>query len=80
MLRALLLTSLLLCSIFIYAQDFASIQSNLSNYAKRVYFIEKFNAKKVEDGFSYNSGDNTEWESVESLRRLIKENLYSDFQ
>jgi UDP-N-acetylglucosamine 4,6-dehydratase len=43
-------------------------------------FIEKFNAKKVEDGFSYNSGDNIEWESVESLRRLIKENLYPDFQ
>jgi len=43
-------------------------------------FIKKFNAKKVEDGFSYNSGDNIEWESVESLRRLIKENLYPDFQ
>jgi FlaA1/EpsC-like NDP-sugar epimerase len=43
-------------------------------------FIEKFNAKKVEDGFSYNSGDNIEWESVESLRRLIKQNLYPDFQ
>jgi hypothetical protein len=47
MLRAILLTSLLLCSIFIYAQDFASIQSNLSNYAKRVYFIEKFNGVKI---------------------------------
>jgi UDP-N-acetylglucosamine 4,6-dehydratase len=43
-------------------------------------FIEKFNAKKVKDGFSYNSGDNTEWETVDSLKRLIKENLYPDFQ
>ena len=43
-------------------------------------FIDKFNAKKVEDGFSYNSGENTKWESVETLRRLIKEHLYPDFE
>jgi UDP-N-acetylglucosamine 4,6-dehydratase len=43
-------------------------------------FINKYNAKKVDDGFSYNSGENKEWENVESLRRLIKENLYPDFQ
>jgi UDP-N-acetylglucosamine 4,6-dehydratase len=42
-------------------------------------FIDKFNAKKVENGFSYNSGENKEWESVDSLRRLIKEHLYPDF-
>lgn len=42
-------------------------------------FISTFNAKKVSEGFSYNSGDNFEWETVESLRRLIKEHLYSDF-
>ena len=35
-------------------------------------FILKFNAKKVEEGFNYNSGSNTEWESVESLKRLIE--------
>ncbi len=42
-------------------------------------FITKFSAKKVPNGFSYNSGDNTEWETVESLKRLIKEHLYPDF-
>jgi len=35
-------------------------------------YVSKFNAKKVPLGFSYNSGDNEEWETVESLRLLIK--------
>jgi len=43
-------------------------------------FIKINNAKLVEPGFSYNSGENTEWETVESLRRLIKEHLYSNFE
>lgn len=43
-------------------------------------YIEKNNAEKVPMGFSYNSGDNKEWESVESLRSLIKENVDSSFE
>jgi UDP-N-acetylglucosamine 4,6-dehydratase len=43
-------------------------------------FVDQFNAKKVDNGFSYNSGENTEWENVDSLRSLIKEHLYPDFQ
>jgi UDP-N-acetylglucosamine 4,6-dehydratase (inverting) len=43
-------------------------------------FIKSFNAKKVEEGFSYSSGNNTEWESVESMRKLIKENVDADFE
>lgn len=38
-----------------------------------------FNAKPVLKGFSYNSGQNTEWETVESLRTLLKTHLYPDF-
>lgn len=38
-------------------------------------FIPSFNARLVEPGFSYNSGDNTEWETVDSLRRLIREHI-----
>lgn len=34
-------------------------------------FINKFNAKKVPIDFSYNSGDNSEWETVESLHQQI---------
>ncbi|HRB72743.1 MULTISPECIES: UDP-N-acetylglucosamine 4,6-dehydratase (inverting) [Flavobacterium] len=39
-----------------------------------------FNAKQVPLGFNYTSGDNEEWETVESLRELIKEHLYPDFK
>jgi UDP-N-acetylglucosamine 4,6-dehydratase len=42
-------------------------------------FIKNFNAKLVPQGFNYTSGDNTEWETVDSLRTLIKEHLYPDF-
>jgi UDP-N-acetylglucosamine 4,6-dehydratase len=42
-------------------------------------FITTFNAKKVAQGFSYNSGDNEEWETVESLRGLIKKHVDSSF-
>lgn len=34
-------------------------------------YITKFDAKIVPQGFNYNSGENTEWETVESLRELI---------
>jgi UDP-N-acetylglucosamine 4,6-dehydratase (inverting) len=43
-------------------------------------FINSFGAIKVPQGFSYNSGDNTEWETVDSLKILIKDNLYPDFE
>lgn len=43
-------------------------------------FKKTFNAVKVQEGFSYNSGDNSQWETVESLRYLIKEHLYPDFE
>ena len=43
-------------------------------------YIKSFNAKKVPMGFSYNSGDNKEWETVENLRKLIKEHVDLDFR
>jgi UDP-N-acetylglucosamine 4,6-dehydratase (inverting) len=42
-------------------------------------YIEEFKAKKVPQGFKYNSGDNAEWETVESLRSLIKEHVDPNF-
>jgi UDP-N-acetylglucosamine 4,6-dehydratase len=42
-------------------------------------FISKFNATKVPEGFNYDSGSNTEWETIETLRTLIKEYLDSNF-
>ena len=42
-------------------------------------FLEQNNYKKVEEGFSYTSGENTEWETVESLRSLILEHVDNNF-
>lgn len=43
-------------------------------------FIKTFGAKKVPNGFNYNSGENSEWETVDSLRNLITEHVDSSFQ
>lgn len=42
-------------------------------------YIEHFNAKKVELGFRYNSGENDSWVSVEEIRDLIKNHVDPDF-
>ena len=38
-------------------------------------WISSYGAQKVATGFRYSSGENTEWETVESLRRKIIENV-----
>lgn len=40
---------------------------------------KKFNAKKVPEGFKYNSGTNTEWVSPEEIRTLIKKHIDPKF-
>jgi UDP-N-acetylglucosamine 4,6-dehydratase len=35
-------------------------------------YIQHFNAKRVNNGFHYTSGNNEDWETVESLRQLIE--------
>ncbi|TXE19098.1 UDP-N-acetylglucosamine 4,6-dehydratase (inverting) [Psychroserpens burtonensis] len=42
-------------------------------------FINAFSAKKVALGFSYNSGENDDWETVEGLRELIKTHVDPNF-
>ncbi|MEO8254204.1 MAG: UDP-N-acetylglucosamine 4,6-dehydratase (inverting) [Flavobacterium sp.] len=42
-------------------------------------FLNHFKAKKVEEGFNYNSGSNEDWETVETLRSLIKEHVDANF-
>ena len=42
-------------------------------------YLKHHNAVKVPFGFKYNSGTNTEWETVESLRDLIVEHVDSNF-
>jgi FlaA1/EpsC-like NDP-sugar epimerase len=38
-------------------------------------FVKKYQAKKVPQGFSYNSMSNDKWESISSLKELIKKHL-----
>ena len=47
---------------------------------EREAFIKHFNAKLVDPNFSYNSGDNEEWESIESLRKLVKIHVDPNFK
>ena len=42
-------------------------------------FKKTFNAKKVDAKFSYNSGENEDWETVQGLRNLIIEHVDSNF-
>jgi UDP-N-acetylglucosamine 4,6-dehydratase len=42
-------------------------------------FKEHFNAEFVTPGFSYNSGNNEEWLSIDELREFIKENVDENF-
>jgi UDP-N-acetylglucosamine 4,6-dehydratase (inverting) len=42
-------------------------------------FIKEHQAVKVPAGFSYNSGENTEWETIEGLRDLIREHVDQSF-
>ena len=42
-------------------------------------YIIAFGAQKVQEGFNYDSGTNTEWETVDSLRSLIKVHVDSNF-
>ncbi len=43
-------------------------------------FIAHFNATKVAEGFSYSSDKNSDWETVESLRALIREHVDPTFE
>lgn len=43
-------------------------------------YVAHFSAIKVKPGFSYNSGENTEWETVGSLRSLIKQYIDPTFE
>ncbi len=53
--------------------------SPYSKYSKEQY-KEAFNAVDVPKGFSYDSGTNDEWETVESLRALVKKHVDPNFE
>lgn len=53
--------------------------SPYSSYTKEDY-KKAFDAVDVPKGFSYDSGTNTNWESVESLRELVKKHVDPNFK
>ena len=42
-------------------------------------YMQHHKAQKVPFGFKYNSGTNDKWESVDSLRKLVREHVDADF-
>jgi UDP-N-acetylglucosamine 4,6-dehydratase len=55
-----------------------AILPQVPNWSMEAY-AKKFNAKNVTIGFKYNSETNDEWETVESLRKLIVKHVDSNF-
>ncbi|WP_443629983.1 UDP-N-acetylglucosamine 4,6-dehydratase (inverting) [Candidatus Njordibacter sp. Uisw_056] len=58
---------------------FAILPSVSFTYSEEEY-MSHHKSEKVPFGFKYNSGTNTEWETVDSLRQLILEHVDSDFK
>ena len=54
-------------------------KSPYSQYSKDDY-KKAFNGIDVPNGFSYNSGENSEWETIESLRELVKVHVDPNFK
>ncbi|WP_152286904.1 UDP-N-acetylglucosamine 4,6-dehydratase (inverting) [Flavicella marina] len=54
-------------------------KSPYSQYTKEDYKRE-FKGVDVPEGFSYDSGNNTDWESVESLRQLVIDHVDANFK
>jgi UDP-N-acetylglucosamine 4,6-dehydratase (inverting) len=57
---------------------YAILPSVSFNFSEQDY-VDHHNATKVPFGFKYNSGTNTEWETVDSLRSLIREHVDPSF-
>ncbi|WP_414931738.1 UDP-N-acetylglucosamine 4,6-dehydratase (inverting) [Vibrio europaeus] len=57
---------------------YAILPSVSFTYTEQEY-LRHHKADKVPFGFKYNSGTNTEWETIESLRQLIKEHVDPNF-
>lgn len=57
-----------------------AILPSISYNHTREDFLKHHNAEYVPSGFSYNSGSNTQWETVESLRKAIVEHIDPKFK
>ena len=57
---------------------YAILPSVSFSYTEQEYLLHH-SGVKVPPGFTYNSGTNTEWESVETIRRAIIEHVDPNF-
>ncbi len=60
------------------AGDYYIILPPMNNEKYKKY-LSFYNAKPVEVGFSYSSGNNKEWLTIKQIREQIKENLDDSF-
>jgi FlaA1/EpsC-like NDP-sugar epimerase len=60
--------------------DLYAILPSVSYTYTEADYMAHHKAEKVAFGFEYNSGTNTEWETVDSLRALIKQHVDADFE
>lgn len=59
--------------------DYFAILPSIYYNNKKADYINHYNATEVKEGFSYNSGTNDDWETVDSLRQKIIQHVDSDF-
>jgi UDP-N-acetylglucosamine 4,6-dehydratase (inverting) len=52
----------------------------LPSDANKEKYLEHYKAKEVVKGFQYNSGTNDKWETIESMRELIKKYVDQNFE
>jgi UDP-N-acetylglucosamine 4,6-dehydratase len=59
--------------------EYYAILPSVSFTCSEEDYMQHHKAQKVPFGFKYNSGTNDKWESVDSLRKLVKEHVDADF-
>jgi UDP-N-acetylglucosamine 4,6-dehydratase len=59
--------------------EYYAILPSVSFTCSEKDYMQHHKAQKVPFGFKYNSGTNDKWESVDSLRKLVREHVDADF-
>lgn len=60
--------------------EFNDYYAILPSHVEKEKYLKHYKAKEVRKGFQYNSGTNKKWESVESIRKLIRKHIDENFK
>lgn len=60
--------------------EFDKYYAILPSDIKKEKYLKHYNAKEVEKGFTFNSGTNDRWETIDSMRELIKKHVDKNFE